>query len=68
MFTIYEGLVRLIGMLEKIRLDCQRFDEGNGLAGTRVTKTLMAVLKETKALRKACFTIRAARREKKSIG
>ena len=66
MFTIYEGLERLIGMLEKIRLDCQRFDEGNGLAGTRVTKTLMAVLKETKALRKACFTIRAARKEKKA--
>ena len=68
MFTIYEGLERLIGMLEKIRLDCHRFDEGNGLAGPRVTKTLMAALKETKALRKACFAIRAARKEKKDLG
>jgi hypothetical protein len=66
MFTIYEGLERIIKHLTAIRLDAQRFDEGNALAGTRVTKMLMAVIKETKALRKACFTIRAARKEKKN--
>ena len=64
MFTIYEGLERIIKHLEKIRLDAQKFDEGNALAGTRVTKTLMACMKETKALRKACLVIRAKRKEK----
>jgi len=66
MYTIHEGLRKIIRMLEGLTLDAQKFDEGNAKAGTRVTKVMMAAMKECKALRKAALDIRKARKERKT--
>lgn len=59
--TIHEGIQDLIDTIESIKLDAQKFDEGNFSAGTRVTKALMAVSKECKRMRLAVFDIKSSR-------
>jgi len=65
MYTIHEGLQKIILMLQRMQLDAQKFDEGNAIAGRRVTKGLTAAMKECKLLRRGAWDIKNARAEKK---
>lgn len=66
MYTIHEGIRRLIKILEGLTLDAQRFDEGVEAAGKRVNRALKKeLIPAIREITKAIVAIQKGRKAKK---